>query len=167
MIRYLFLVMTCVVVATISPPSFADIKDAFHFMKDDNEFSAEEMDEEALYIRKICAGDVLKYSFYNCDCIAGAYRIEREERGPYVPQSIIYNELFDNPDGKCADKERIAGETYEFCMRYSRAHRSREKNNPEYCTCVANKVATRFSDKPRFSLDYINNIRVRSMLSCD
>ena len=37
-----------------------EVKDSFYFMKDDNEFSDEEKDEEAQYVYQLCEGNIFQ-----------------------------------------------------------------------------------------------------------
>ena len=152
----------------ISPAhAIYEVKDTIYFMKDDNEFSPEEMEEEAVYVHGICSKNVLQSSYFDCKCIAGAYRQEREKVGPYKPQNHILNELFDENERGCANTEQIAGEAYSYCINYSESFRYREKNNEEYCKCVANKMALSFQKEPRLSMSYISKLRVNALSACE
>ena len=152
----------------ISPAhALYEVKDTVYFMKNDNEFSPEEMDEEAMYIHDVCSKSRLQSSYFDCSCIAGAYRQEREKAGPYKPQNYILNELYDQNERGCANTEQIAGDTYEYCTNYARSFRYREKNNQEYCQCVANTMARSFQKSPKLSMNHISDLRVSAMATCD
>ena len=142
-------------------------RDSIYFMQDDGEFSEEEKDAEAMYIYQRCMTNAFQKVYFNCECIAGAFRQEREKVGAYVPQSKIYNELFGVDQRACVSPENIAGDNYESCMRFANIGRPREKNNEEYCGCVANKVARDFGNKPYLRTAYIENLRVDAMSYCD
>lgn len=152
----------------ISPAhALYEVKDTVYFMKDDNEFSSEEMDEEAVYVHGICSKNKIQSAYFDCNCIAGAYRQEREKVGPYKPQSHILNELFDKNERGCANAEQIAGDTYAYCTNYAKSFRYREKNNEKYCQCVANKMARSFQKKPKLSMSYISRLRVNALSACE
>jgi hypothetical protein len=168
MLRILtFLLPVFIAVFMMAPSAHAQIKDTVYFMKDDNEFSPEEMDEEALYIFEQCQQHALRSVYFDCGCIAGAYRQEREKKGPYMPQSIIVNSLFSDNEQGCANTVGIAGNEYESCMESAKIFRSRQNNNEEYCECVANTTARNFKKDPRLSLSHIEDVAVQARLSCD
>ena len=108
-----FVVVLFMLFGDFTSPAHAvyQVKDAFYFMKDDNEFSSEEMDEEARYVHGTCSDNSIRSVYFDCSCIAGAYRQEREKVGPYVPQSHILNGLYGKSEKGCANTEAIAGET--------------------------------------------------------
>lgn len=143
------------------------IKDEFYFMQDDQEFTAEEMDEEALYIHDKCERNSLYKIYYDCGCIAGAFRQEREKQGPYLPQGIIYNSLFNENERGCTNTVGIAGDAFQSCMNDATIFREREKNNKEYCECVARTTAKNFKKAPALNIFHIENLEVDARISCD
>lgn len=144
------------------------IKDSFYFMKDDGEFSAEEKDEEAEYIHNLCQQNFFQRTYFDCACIAGAFRQERD-KPDLIPQAMLFNNLFNDKNLDCANTSSIAGDTYEFCTDYTFYSRPRVKEelNEQYCRCVANKTANEFKKNPSLELRHIQNIRGESLLSCD
>ena len=143
------------------------VKDTVYFMKDDNEFSPEEMDEEAEYMYERCTQNSLRSTYYDCACIAGAFRQEREKKGPYMPQEIIMNSLFSDNERGCTNTVTIAGSAYEKCMARSKIFRDRETNNKEYCECVARKTAKDFKKRPYLNANHLENITVDALIACE
>lgn len=143
-----------------------EVKDSFYFMKNDGIFSSEEKDEEAEYIKRQCETSTYQPIYFDCTCIAGAFRAQRDEE-KLKPQSFILNNLYNDPKTKCANTVGIAGDSYSSCMISSKVFRDRGGNNEDYCTCVANKVATEFTANPRLNTDYISDIKVNSALTCN
>lgn len=142
-----------------------DVKDSYYFMKDDNEFSDEEKDEEAQYVFEMCNYNILQRTYFDCACLAGAFRQERDKE-ELIPQNNIINMLLTKDTRGCANTVGIAGETYRFCTEYAESFRYREKNNEEYCECVANQTARKFSKNPRMNMNYVTNIRVDALSYC-
>ena len=143
------------------------IKDTVYFMKDDNEFSPEEMDEEAQYMYDKCTTNSIRSVYFDCGCLAGAFRQAREKQGAYLPQEIIMNSLITDNERGCTNSVAIAGEAYEKCMVNAKIFRDREKNNKQYCECVARTTAKNFKKKPFLSSDNLTNVAVDAALSCD
>ncbi|HPD82280.1 MAG TPA: hypothetical protein PLK85_00545 [Alphaproteobacteria bacterium] len=144
------------------------VKDSFYFMKDDNFFSDDEKDEEAQYIYERCEANPFQKVFYDCSCIAGAFRNERDKE-QLVPQSQIFNSLFENKEIGCVNTVEIAGDTFQFCsdfMFYSRPN-MKEEEREKYCGCVANRTATNYKKDPELSPQHIQKIRGDALLSCD
>jgi hypothetical protein len=141
------------------------IKDSFYYMKDDGIFSDEEKDEEAEYIRNRCENSILEQRYFNCSCIAGAFRAKRDEE-KLEPQALILNDLYHDPNSKCADPVKIAGENYKFCKSYVDIFRARKADNEEYCKCVANTISKEFMKNPILRPNSLSKIRVDSMTSC-
>ena len=163
-LSYLFL--SLFLVLNFSSPAVAEVqKDSFYFMKDDNEFSDEEKDEEALYVHGICQQNVFQRTYFDCACIAGAFRQERDKED-LVPQANLLNSLYSDKRQECINKVAIAGDAYEFCQHYARTYRSREKNNQQYCECVANKVARDFAKRPELRANYISALQTDALISC-
>lgn len=142
--------------------------DSFYYMKDDGIFSDEEKDEEAMHIYQRCNGNYLRRLYYDCSCIAGQFRLERDV-GELVPQSIILNKVYNGRNTPCANTVNIAGNSYSKCLTYTASMRklATEENNEEYCTCVANKFALDFTKKPLLNLRYIENMQTDSMMECE
>lgn len=164
-ISYCCLALICI--ALLPTQAFAqyEVKDSFYFMKDDNKFSAEEKDEEAEYVYMLCARNPMKSVYFDCSCIAGAYRQERD-KGPLVPQDQLLNSLFTDNQRGCANTAVIAGTTYQFCSDYTKSFRPRNRHNKEFCECVSNTTANNFAKKPYLKTSYIEKIRAEAMSSC-
>jgi len=143
-------------------------RDSFYYMKDDGIFSDEEKDEEAMYIYQKCNGNFLRRQYFDCSCIAGQFRLERDSKY-LIPQSSILNKVYSGRDSMCANTVNIAGNSYQKCVQYSSIYRPRisKKQNEDYCVCVANRFANNFSKEPALDLRYIENIETGAMLSCN
>ena len=142
-----------------------ETKDSFYYMKDDGVFSDAEKDEEAENIRKRCANSTVESKYFNCACVAGAFRAKRDEE-KLEPQARILNNLYNDSDSKCADPIKIAGENYKFCKSYVDIFRSRKADNEAYCKCVANTVSNKFMKNPILKSNTLSKIKVDSMTSC-
>lgn len=169
MIRILCFLSFLLCALTLAPQAYAQYeeKDAFYFMKDDNEFSPEEMDEEAMFIYDRCQKNSTHSVYFDCACIAGAFRQEREKVNYGRSQADIYNSLLTDENRGCTNTTQIAGESYQFCTEYARYYREREKNNEQLCECVAKTVAKEFAKKPYMGLRHIENLRSDAIISCD
>lgn len=141
-----------------------EIKDSYYFMKDDGIFSDEEKDLEAEYIKRECDISVLEQKYYNCSCIAGAYRLKRNEE-QLRPQMQILHELYNDPETKCVDSAKIAGNTYDTCQRMNSIF-SNVGDVDSYCKCVANTVARDFSRNPRLRSRYMQSLKLNALTSC-
>lgn len=142
-----------------------EIKDSFYFMKDDGEFSDEEKDEEAEYIYQTCNNNSIQSTYFDCACLAGAFRQERDKE-KLVPQANLINSVLTDNSRGCANTAQIAGETYEFCTEYARSFRSRKKDNEGYCKCVANTMANSFKKNPIMRRKNIQNLRTEALGAC-
>jgi hypothetical protein len=151
----------------IAPSSYAQSegRDSFYYMKDDGIFSDDEKDQEAEYIRGQCTSSILESKYFNCACIAGAFRVRRDDE-KLSPQTSILNDLYNDPKSKCADPVKIAGNHYKFCTRFARVFRSRKADNEDYCKCVANTISKKFMSNPILRPGPLSKIRVDSMTSC-
>lgn len=169
MIKNIFLAVI-LLFSLFSLPANADfvVKDAVYFMKDDNVFSSEEMDEEAQFVYEECQKNLFQRRYFDCGCIAGAFRQKRDEVKHTVPQTLIIQSLVNGKAPACTNKEMIAGDTYTYCQDYSSSFRSfkKEEENESYCKCAANKMASAFAEKPIFNLDYIRDLRLKIMSRC-
>lgn len=150
------------------PDSFdGSTRDSFYYMKDDGEFSDDEKDEEALYIFQQCNSNFVQRIYYDCACVSGMFRLERDKEN-LVPQGQIVSEIFTNENSPCANTIGIAGDSYNKCMDFVSVFNKREKpeTNQQYCQCVANDFASDFSKKPSLNLRYIENMHVDLMAQC-
>lgn len=145
-----------------------DIKDSFYFMKDDGVFSDEEKDEEAMYVYGQCAGNSMQRVYYNCACIAGAFRQIRDEDGDNIrPQSTILQTLYRSDARGCVNEERIAGDAYQLCSEYAISLRKRASDNEDYCSCVANTMVDKFTDDPKLISIHIQRLRTKAFVECE
>ena len=147
-------------------PANAQIKDSYYFMTDDGKQSPEEMEEEALYVFETCDSNPYQKTYFDCKCIAGAFLKEREKLGSIAPQGEILYELFRGKNATCANTVQIAGEAYEDCQSYARTFREYEKDNEEYCECVAKTAAKKFAQRPYLRTTYIEKIHTDAMVNC-
>lgn len=150
------------------PQSFdGSVRDSFYYMKDDGEFSSDEKDEEALYIFQQCNSNFVQRIYYDCACVSGMFRLERDKED-LVPQSQIVTEIFTNQDSPCANTIGIAGDSYNKCMDFVNVFNEREKPqaNQQYCQCVANDFANDFSKNPSLNLRSIEKMHINSMTQC-
>ena len=166
MVKLLQIIVIALLALNISPNAQAQVKDSFYFMKDDGIFSDEEKDEEAEYIHQQCTKNIFKNVYYDCTCIAGAFRVQRDEE-KLIPQSKILENLVSKKNTQCINTAAIAGDAYKFCYDYVKIFRSRDKNNEQYCGCVANKTAHSFKENPVLRTRNIEKIRSKAMLSCN
>jgi hypothetical protein len=165
MIKILHITALALLVLSLFSPVQAEVKDSFYFMKDDNFFSDEEKDEEAEYIHRQCERSTFQHIYYDCACMAGAFRVKRDAE-KLIPQDQILEELLDDKESPCVNTAAIAGETYKFCYDYVSVFHSRDKNNVKYCKCVANKTAHSFKKKPVLESKNIEKIRSKAMQNC-
>ncbi len=142
------------------------MKDSVFYTMDDGIMSPEEMEMEADQIFKLCRTNSFQRTNFNCECLAGAFLIEREKRGPMIPQSQIVADITKNKPAACADTVSIAGKTYTSCMVNNKASRSLTNDAAEYCTCVGNKVAKDFEKNPRLTPAYVRRLNFDAMLFC-
>lgn len=153
--------------ATSANADRGDVKDSIYFMMQDGEYSEEDMQEEALYVRERCSANFVHRTYYDCECLAGAFILEREKHGPMYPQSTIINNLMQNDEKNCANIAGIAGSVYRECMESSRFFRDKRNDNEEYCTCAANSTAKKFARNPYMRSAYITNLRADALSECN
>lgn len=153
-----------------SPAKAEDLlmHDSVYYTMDDGIMSPEEMELEAGQIFQMCQMNHFQKTNYDCECLAGAFLIQREKLGPMVPQSQIFDDLtLKNPVSECADTVSIAGTTYSMCLRQNGQRRAANNDAPEYCGCVANKVALDFKKRPRLTPGYVQSLTYNSMVHCN
>ncbi len=162
----LCLLLTLVGIATAPSTAQAQNKDSSYYLSDDGVFSDEEKDAEAATIKHHCEIGTLTRTYYNCACIAGAFRQKRDEP-ELTPQAHIINNLYTDTKSECVDPIKIAGDAYKSCSSYAKFFRTRENNDEEYCKCVANKTAKNFTLEPKLKSKHINKIRLNALTSCE
>jgi hypothetical protein len=163
---YLPFMILCTATMLFATPAHAQIKDSYYFMADDGEQSQEEMEEEAEYVFQTCDNNTYQKNYFDCQCVAGAFLQQREKVGGVVPQEEILSNITRTNKAQCANTIEIAGEAYEDCQRYVSMFREYEKDNEEYCSCVGNTVAKRFSKAPYLRTTYIRKIRTDAIVEC-
>jgi hypothetical protein len=141
-------------------------RDTIYYTLDDGVMSPKEMEAEANDVYRLCDMNPYQKTFINCECLAGAFLIQREKSGPVMPQFEILNAIAKNKGANCANTEEVAGKTYTSCMDFANAYRELERDNPEYCECVANRVAQHFTRTPVLEPDYISDLNVEAMGFC-
>ena len=164
----LCLCLLLALVGIVIAPSTAQAqnRDSSHYLSDDGVFSDEEKDAEAEIIKQRCEIGTLTRIYYNCTCIAGAFRQKRDEP-ELTPQAHIINDLYNDTKSKCVDPVKIAGNAYQSCSSYAKFFRTREDNDDEYCKCVANKTSKDFTLEPKLKSKHINKIKLNAMTSCE
>lgn len=150
----------------LSFPAHAQIKDSYYYMRDDGVQSPEEMQMEAQTVYETCRSNIYKSRYFNCQCLAGAFLIQREKLGGIAPQEEIINELTIGKKASCANTVVIAGTVYRECMQSSRYFREFAKDNEEYCSCVGNTTARQFEKDPFLNTSYISDVQSQAMLRC-
>ncbi len=165
-----FLLIFALIFVTFSAAANAlyEPKDSVYFTKDDGEMSEEEKDLEAMYVYEQCAQHPQKAVYFDCGCIAGSFRIKREELGILDPQSTIVNKLFSDSNNGCANPIGIAGNAYTKCMNNNRIMRDRnsDEENEQYCSCVGKKAASEFTKNPVLSTGFIRNVNSTAFTYC-
>lgn len=142
------------------------MNDSVYYTMDDGIMSPEEMELEADQIYQSCEMNHFQRRNFDCGCMAGAFLIEREKRGPMVPQLQILNDITKTKPVDCANTVSIAGNAYSSCVRQSKQRRALKNDVDEYCTCVANKVANDFKKRPRLTTGHLQVLTYNSMLHC-
>lgn len=156
------------IVMLMAVPAYAvGVKDSYYYMKDDGIFSEAEKDEEAIYIYQQCKLNAIIGTYFDCGCIAGTFRMQRE--GDLVPQDTILQDIYHDENSQCGNPAAIAGEEFGYCMESYQSDTNlarRGINAPQMCTCYANEVATRFSAKPKMNTKYMSSIKSSAMIYC-
>lgn len=166
----LFIVLCSVFAVTVGlavPSAHAVEKNRLYFLRDDGEFSEEEKDEEAQYIYGLCTTNYMLGTFFDCACVAGAFRMERDVSDDI--QDSILNRIYNETKSPCINSSGIAGSVYKECQKsYSKnSGLIRKGIDPdEMCQCYANEVALTYEIKPVFRKDYISSIKTKSYIYC-
>ncbi len=143
------------------------LKDGLYYTMDDGIMSPEEMEMEANDMYRLCNMNPYQKTYINCECLAGAFLIQREKDGPMTPQSQIFENITQNKTVNCANTVNIAGNAYESCMTDATYTRELETDNEDYCSCVANNVAKAFEKKPRLKAGYISSLNYKAYTACE
>ncbi|MEM6781773.1 MAG: hypothetical protein AAF569_07915 [Pseudomonadota bacterium] len=143
----------------------SDFRDSIDFLIDDGIMTPDEMAEEAMGIHNRCVADVMKNTYYDCECIGGAFLSIREEVGPYYEQYDILTQIY-TEDPQCIDEVNIAGMAYTDCQNMSEITRRNETNNDEYCECVAQGTVKQFGLFPSLRTRTIEGVRAQAISDC-
>lgn len=162
--KYLALFLVALLSAA---PAGAQIKDSYYFMADDGEQSPEEVMEEAQYVFDNCDSNVFQRVYFDCQCLAGTFLQAREKLGGIAPQEEIINNILYGSTASCGNPVGIAGKVYENCMESARFTREYNKDNEEFCSCVGNTAAKRFTRDPHLSAGYIRRVQSRALVDCE
>jgi hypothetical protein len=178
LIRLLFLFLL-----VLAPPAIAQedvdesadprnqfaIQDSVFFTLDDGVMTRAEMEQEAQYIFGQCGMNPYRSLYFDCECLSGAFLLERERLGPTVPQFEIMEQLTRSGKSACANTANMAGESYRNCMEMRRtffAMASPERNE-EICSCAGRKAAFDFSERPVQSPSYTASLMSEAMVYCE
>ncbi len=146
-----------------------DLKDknSIDYLMDDGKMTPDEMFQEAEYIHNLCLSNEYQRTYFDCQCLGGAFLQRREKAGPYMPQNMLVDQIVRGTSTACANTAVIAGTTYDSCMGYSATYREFEKDNEDYCSCVANYTANAFTKRPFLSTGYIEGMKSYAMNMCE
>ncbi len=171
MIRFLALLLILPLVLSTPESAYAQdsnvVQDSVYFTLDDGVMSPEEMEQESMYVYGLCSGNPYQRVYFNCECLAGAFLLQREKSGPTVLQNDILEQLTRSDKATCANTETIAGTSYESCMAYATNYLELRTDNEQYCTCVGNKVANDLTKHPALDVTYIENVSINAMSFCN
>ena len=142
-------------------------KTSLDFLDEDGAYTEESMKAEADYIYRACQSNPYQKNYYSCECIGGAFLIEREKRGPAPSHHVIMKDIMQSGSPSCADTPTVAGNAFSSCLIGASAVREMTHDIPEYCTCVANKVAIDFTKKPIMSPSYTRMLQIGAMAYCE
>ena len=166
--RFAFLLLFLpLALSGISTAQAQNYKNSIDYMMDDGKMSPEEMIEEAQYVYDLCSNNDFQRTYFDCRCVSGAFLQKREKVGPMMPQSMLVDQVINNRSPSCANTAGIAGNAYDSCMVYSTRFREFEKDNADYCECVANRVANVFTKTPALSTGYIEGITSSALTFCE
>ncbi len=149
-----------------SVPAHAQIKDSYYFMLDDGVQTPDEVIEEAQYVFDTCDSNVFQKLYFDCQCVAGSFLQLREKYGSVAPQEELVDGIVHGKNARCSNSVDLAGYAYENCMETTRFAREYAPDNEQYCSCVGNKVANDFTQRPRLNRNYIVKVHSNAMLAC-
>lgn len=168
MIRFLaFFLLAALTIVPVRAADDLTPRDSVDYTLDDGIMSQDEMEDEARYIHAICSHNSYQRLYFNCDCVAGAFLAQREKLGPMGDQVTMLDKIMRSKTANCANTPAIAGNAYETCMGQSSVHRELAKDNPDYCGCVANKIAREFKKAPMLDISYIESMTIGAMIHCN
>ena len=162
-----FLLTLVIGLSAIASSVQAQDKNRLYFLRDDGEFSDEERDEEAQYIYERCTKNYMYSSFFECACVAGAFRMERDVSDDL--QGVILSRIYESRQSPCINTTNIAGTMYEECMgNHSKSSKliRRGIDPKKMCQCYANEIALTYTKKPIFKTKYISDIKNKAYIYC-
>ena len=142
-------------------------KDRMYFLKNDGIFSEEEKDEEALYVYEKCKKNLSYNSFFECSCVAGVFRMERETSEQR--QSIILLDIYRNIKSPCINAPGIAGSSYERCKEnYKNSSDLIRKgiSLERMCQCYGSYFTESYMKKPLFTTKHIMHLQKKANIAC-
>lgn len=150
-----------------NPDVVYEQQDSIYFTLDDGIQTPKEMEQEAMYVARMCRMNAFQNKYYDCDCFGGAFLVQREKLGPTVLQENI---IMDLVKGKttCANTVALAGQYYKQCLDYQSIFYEMEsdQNNEKLCTCVANRSAREYAKKPILDPGYAAMMMGAGMRYC-
>ena len=164
---YIFAVLFCVLGIGFAFDAQATPKDRMYFLQNDGVFSEEEKDEEALYVYESCKRKQLYNDFFECGCVAGIFRMERETSKDR--QGLILNKIYNNRGSPCINVPGIAGSSYEQCKADYKGSSSLIRSGvplEKMCQCYGNHVAHHYTKKPIFTFEYIMFLKKQANVDC-
>jgi len=153
--------------SVFAPNAQAQDKDRMYFLREDGEYSDEDRDEEAQYIYDRCTKSYMYSNFFECACVAGAFRMERDVSDD--PQDAVLNRIYNSRQSPCINIVQIAGTMYTECIKtYGNNSRLIRKGikPDEMCQCYGNEIAQTYAKKPIFKKKYINSLKTKSYVYC-
>ncbi len=124
------------------------------------------MEEESQYVYEQCTYQPVLKTYYNCECLAGAFLVQREKQGPLVAQEDILQKSLTDPKIKCTNAANIAGDNYTNCMGILNVLDELGKTHEKVCSCAANKVARNFEKRPMMEPSFIRDLLMGGMAQC-
>jgi len=145
------------------------LHDSTYYTLGDGVMDENEMMEEADGMYQLCDMNGYQKKYFDCGCFAGAYLQQREKLGPIATQGEIYTAITNSAktSKSCAKTAEIAGDVYKECQEFTQRFRELAPDNDQYCTCVANKVASDFTKTPRLSANYITAVQTDAYSFCE
>ncbi len=169
MMRFLLIALFALAIPAAARAQIDDLtgQDSVYFTLDDGIMTPDEMEKEAGYVYRLCAENPYQSTYFNCECLAGAFLLQREKLGPMTPQYQILDRLMKSSSAQCPNTPAIAGDAYKTCNAYVRSRRELANDNREFCECVANRVANRFDRSPRLSTQYVGALTSNAINYCE
>jgi hypothetical protein len=132
-------------------------KDSVFFTMDDGIMTPEEMQQEAMYVHGLCDSNPMQRQYYDCECFAGAFLVQREKLGPTVMQEQIIMDMTATGKSTCADTAAVAGKYYQNCLDIQTTYYelSTPEENEAICSCAARVGANDYGKQPFLDATFI------------